>query len=247
MNGYTGTINPLGMYVRALYDYDADDSTSLSFRNGDIIQVLNQLESGWWDGVMSSQRGWFPSNYCELVSETEAQRLDHEFESAETDVAASSEDDYEDAAYRQAVANTHPPQSARGNAAKGGEEEAFWIPQATPDGRLYYFNTLTHVSTLELPLESPSANDDYSQRNRVNGLPSDHSRPPPEMMQGGYERADDTDFDQSASEAEDSSKTRSSKVGSSVITSVDSNADLAPSLARSAGHTCLTAPLPPLL
>ena len=39
------------------------------------------------------------------------------------------------------------------------EEAAFWIPQATPDGRLFYFNTLTGVSTMELPLETPTAND----------------------------------------------------------------------------------------
>jgi hypothetical protein len=38
------------------------------------------------------------------------------------------------------------------------EQAAFWIPQATPDGRLFYFNTLTGVSTSELPLESPSPN-----------------------------------------------------------------------------------------
>jgi hypothetical protein len=39
------------------------------------------------------------------------------------------------------------------------EEKAdFWIPQATPDSRLFYFNTLTGVSTSELPLESPSPN-----------------------------------------------------------------------------------------
>ena len=40
MNGYSGTaVPPGGMYVRALYDYDADDRTSLSFKQGDIIQV----------------------------------------------------------------------------------------------------------------------------------------------------------------------------------------------------------------
>lgn len=43
--------SPAGtLFVRALYDYDADDLTSLSFRHGDLIQVITQLESGWWDG-----------------------------------------------------------------------------------------------------------------------------------------------------------------------------------------------------
>lgn len=37
------------------------------------------------------------------------------------------------------------------------DESLFWIPQATPDGRLFYFNTLTRASTMPLPLEVPSA------------------------------------------------------------------------------------------
>ena len=36
---------------------------------------------------------------------------------------------------------------------KGVQGEAmFWIPQATPDGQLFYFNTLTGVSTSEVPV-----------------------------------------------------------------------------------------------
>ncbi len=31
------------------------------------------------------------------------------------------------------------------------DEERFWIPQATPDGRLFYFNTLSGHSTMETP------------------------------------------------------------------------------------------------
>lgn len=76
MSGLAGSTTPGMLYVRALYDYDADDRTSLSFRSGDIvrntsepmasgslsralglthhlqIQVITQLESGWWDGVI---------------------------------------------------------------------------------------------------------------------------------------------------------------------------------------------------
>ncbi|PKC68845.1 Src homology-3, partial [Rhizophagus irregularis] len=49
--------------VRALYDFNSNDSSSLSFKRDDIIQVLTQLESGWWDGLCNGERGWFPSNY----------------------------------------------------------------------------------------------------------------------------------------------------------------------------------------
>ncbi|KAI9219122.1 ras guanine nucleotide exchange factor domain-containing protein [Blastocladiella britannica] len=49
--------------VRALYDYDGGESSNLSFKADDLIQVFTQLESGWWDGLLREERGWFPSNY----------------------------------------------------------------------------------------------------------------------------------------------------------------------------------------
>src|SRR6478736_9219629 len=71
MNGIVGTAPMGAMYVRALYDYEADDRTSLSFHEGDVIQVITQLESGWWDGVINGVRGWFPSNYCQVITNPE--------------------------------------------------------------------------------------------------------------------------------------------------------------------------------
>ena len=46
------------------------------------------------------------------------------------------------------------PEGYSASASEAGEETEdadFWIPQATPDGRLFYFNTLTGVSRRELP------------------------------------------------------------------------------------------------
>jgi hypothetical protein len=36
--------------VKALYAYESNDPSSLSFKPDSIIEVLAQLESGWWDG-----------------------------------------------------------------------------------------------------------------------------------------------------------------------------------------------------
>ena len=68
------------------------------------------------------------------------------------------------------------------------EEAAFWIPQATPDGRLFYFNTLTGVSTMELPLETPTSNNESGPHDLTNVYIPDHTRPPAELLAGGYER-----------------------------------------------------------
>ncbi|SNX83876.1 related to Guanyl nucleotide exchange factor Sql2 [Melanopsichium pennsylvanicum] len=65
---------PPSFFVRALYDFESNDSSSLSFQKGALIEVLTQLESGWWDGLIDNQvRGWFPSNYVEPISDQEAE------------------------------------------------------------------------------------------------------------------------------------------------------------------------------
>ena len=208
MTAYPGsTASPPGMFVRALYDYDADDRTSLSFRQGDIIQVITQLESGWWDGIINDVRGWFPSNYCAVVSGPEDHSNGHNYVSGdEVSGDSGTEDDYED---YEAVPKTNgnqrnggtgtglPPESP---GAQEQEEAAFWIPQATQDGRLFYFNTLTGVSKMELPLETPTSADETGPRDRMNVRAPDQTRPPPEMMARGY--VHDEDDGASASEAE---------------------------------------------
>ncbi|KGO57141.1 Ras guanine nucleotide exchange factor [Penicillium expansum] len=209
-SGYAVSPEPPALFVRAMYDYDADDHTSLSFRRGDIIQVLNQLETGWWDGVIDDVRGWFPSNYCTPI--TEVDDFSDQFAHAhhETDLSADSglEDEYGDGHDEEEVNSegnsreSQPILPIEGiPAPKEQEEAAFWIPQATPDGRLFYFNTLTGYSTMELPFENPTATTEPGPRDRNNFFVPDQTRPPPELMARGFER-DEDEYDGSASEAE---------------------------------------------
>lgn len=60
-------------FVRALFDFTGQDTSSLSFKRGDVIEVLNTLPSGWWDGLLDDERGWFPSNYVQAITEQEAE------------------------------------------------------------------------------------------------------------------------------------------------------------------------------
>ncbi|WWC90903.1 uncharacterized protein L201_005841 [Kwoniella dendrophila CBS 6074] len=64
--------------VRARFDFQATDNSALSFSAGDLIQVFARLESGWWDGMLDGQRGWFPSNYVEDIGEDDIQRFEQE-------------------------------------------------------------------------------------------------------------------------------------------------------------------------
>ncbi|WVQ68268.1 uncharacterized protein L199_006475 [Kwoniella botswanensis] len=61
--------------VRARFNFQATDHSALSFNAGDLIQVFARLESGWWDGMLDGQRGWFPSNYVEEINEEDLKRL----------------------------------------------------------------------------------------------------------------------------------------------------------------------------
>ncbi|KAI8338899.1 ras guanine nucleotide exchange factor domain-containing protein [Chlamydoabsidia padenii] len=60
---------PILCRVRALYSFKSNDDSSLQFEQGDHIEVLNQLKSGWWDGWCNGSRGWFPSNYVQVIEE----------------------------------------------------------------------------------------------------------------------------------------------------------------------------------
>jgi hypothetical protein len=59
-------------FVKALYDHTAEDSDEISFDVGDIIQVIQEDDSGWWVGVnLTAQKqqqkpqpqGMFPAVY----------------------------------------------------------------------------------------------------------------------------------------------------------------------------------------
>lgn len=200
-------LSPTALYVRALYNYDSDDRTSLSFRQGDTIQVITQLTSGWWDGVINGVRGWFPSNYCVVVTgPKDAPQL-----SNGGDVTSESGTDEEYEEFDDRYEAGHAPRTDGSKEPIDGadreqEEAAFWIPQATPDGRLFYFNTLTGISTMELPLETPTSANETGPRDRMNIHVPDQTRPPPEMMARGLERdEDESETGDSASELEESS------------------------------------------
>lgn len=217
MDGIVGTAPPGTMYVRALYDYEADDRTSLSFHEGDVIQVITQLESGWWDGVINGVRGWFPSNYCQAISspndladqENNAHNahIDQVEDDAEDQEAYDESFDHDDDSEEDAQGGLPLEGTNVGDKSRAD----FWIPQATPDGRLFYYNMMTGDRSMELPLESPVSATETGPRDRMNVNIPDKTRPPPEMMARGLSQDEDDDSATSASEAEGESLMYSSR------------------------------------
>ncbi|SPQ22236.1 ac91fe1d-6c14-4931-95dc-02791d6b805e [Thermothielavioides terrestris] len=54
--------------VTALYDYAAQAEGDLSFRAGDVIEVVTRTanENEWWTGRLGGRQGQFPGNYVRL-------------------------------------------------------------------------------------------------------------------------------------------------------------------------------------
>lgn len=144
-------------FCRALYDYQTNDASSLSFRKNDIIEVLTQLESGWWDGLLGDERGWFPSNYVTTISDEEAelalshheQQPFHHQQLQQVREASEERNDH----LRREIAQDHYASEPvwgpgelvdssngfleLGSAISEGETMSndFWMPQVTQDGQ----------------------------------------------------------------------------------------------------------------
>jgi len=56
--------------ARALYSYNATDSTELSFVEGELLIITSQDDSGWWQGHSQQNPasiGLLPSNYVKII------------------------------------------------------------------------------------------------------------------------------------------------------------------------------------
>ncbi|XP_067840599.1 intersectin-2-like isoform X2 [Heptranchias perlo] len=62
------------MNYRALYPFEARNNDEISFQAGDLIEVDETTvgESGWFYGTLRGKSGWFPVNYVEKMTESEA-------------------------------------------------------------------------------------------------------------------------------------------------------------------------------
>ncbi|KAF9300107.1 hypothetical protein BGZ74_008293, partial [Mortierella antarctica] len=135
--------------VRALYPFESKDPTSLSFEKDALIQVLTQLESGWWYGFCNDERGWFPSNYVQEISEDE---LEQELELA---MHRSHPDDTDDARSNDVQSDPEEDEDM------ASDSDDLWLPQTTSDGQVFYYNTRTGESAWTIPAPEGHIGFDY--------------------------------------------------------------------------------------
>lgn len=138
-------------FCRALYDYQSQDSSSLSFQKDDVIEVLTQLESGWWDGLLGDERGWFPSNYVTVISDEQAEAA-----LSGSEYSSSQPTDMSDTLTAgRSVANGSEWMDDDIDQSRNGLYEDlgnatldesstpyndFWMPQVTPEGAVSFWS-----------------------------------------------------------------------------------------------------------
>ena len=49
-----------------------DCHTILHFQVEDVVELLGEVEDGWWRGMVNGKAGVFPSNFVEMLNNTDA-------------------------------------------------------------------------------------------------------------------------------------------------------------------------------
>ncbi|XP_066455935.1 SH3 domain-containing kinase-binding protein 1 isoform X2 [Eleutherodactylus coqui] len=77
------------------FSYIPQNEDELELKVGEIIEVLGEVEEGWWEGILNGKTGMFPSNFIkDLVTETEigGNFEEHQIKQGFKDTAGSESD-----------------------------------------------------------------------------------------------------------------------------------------------------------
>lgn len=95
---------PKKRQCKVLFDYQPQNEDELELKVGEIIDIIEEVEEGWWNGLFNGKSGLFPSNF---VKELDATGEDGE----SSDPAA----DETDGSGMESTATPTSPQPASGN------------------------------------------------------------------------------------------------------------------------------------
>nr|XP_023686418.1 sorbin and SH3 domain-containing protein 2 isoform X5 [Paramormyrops kingsleyae] len=60
--------------ARAIYDFKAQTAKELTFKKGDAVSIIRQIDSNWYEGEHRGRLGIFPISYVEKLPPTEKQQ-----------------------------------------------------------------------------------------------------------------------------------------------------------------------------
>ncbi|VDP50499.1 unnamed protein product [Schistosoma curassoni] len=64
----TKNVPILGPSCKALFDFEAENESELSFSEGDIISLILRVDENWFEGELNGRKGYFPVNYVEVIN-----------------------------------------------------------------------------------------------------------------------------------------------------------------------------------
>jgi len=130
----------MSSHVEAKFDFEAQDESQLSLKQGDIIQVISRLSSGWWDGICNGNRGWFPSNYVKDIDINQNNGGMPMGPQGDMGYDLNSENDDFDLPQGR---RHRMSESSRRSGDSINRLPPHWGRRTTYDGQVYYFNTVT--------------------------------------------------------------------------------------------------------
>uniref|UniRef100_A0A3B4EW62 Osteoclast-stimulating factor 1 n=1 Tax=Pundamilia nyererei TaxID=303518 RepID=A0A3B4EW62_9CICH len=66
---------------KAAFSYVPQHEDELELKIGDVIEIIAEVEEGWWEGVLNGKTGMFPSNFTkEILTDSETPSLDSQEE-----------------------------------------------------------------------------------------------------------------------------------------------------------------------
>ncbi|KAG7249245.1 hypothetical protein CRUP_023709, partial [Coryphaenoides rupestris] len=60
--------------ARAIYDFKAQTAKELTFRKGDAVNIVRQIDNNWYEGEHRGRTGIFPISYVEKMASSERQQ-----------------------------------------------------------------------------------------------------------------------------------------------------------------------------
>ena len=131
--------------VRALYDIDEQpEGDELILKEGDLVEVYQKFEDGWWYGGIGGRKGYFPSNCVEVGVRVDHDDLDSPgpfgqgnrkqegIAAGKVDIAIRSPDAMGEAGRTQSPAGVAVGSAVAAGDASSGTKGAIFAPPAPP-------------------------------------------------------------------------------------------------------------------
>uniref|UniRef100_A0A3B4ZDF3 SH3 domain containing kinase binding protein 1 n=1 Tax=Seriola lalandi dorsalis TaxID=1841481 RepID=A0A3B4ZDF3_SERLL len=78
---------------KAAFSYVPQHEDELELKIGDVIEIIAEVEEGWWEGVLNGKTGMFPSNFTkEILKESDTPSVDTPTPQEEVRSARTSKD-----------------------------------------------------------------------------------------------------------------------------------------------------------